>query len=331
MTDMTTYATGDHQVAGDGPPPPPPPLTPVPPTRRRTAGEEARTLVAQTNVATLATLSRRRRAVGLAGQLRGAGRRLAGAVRLHARRARAQPRPRPARQPRRRRAAERRNDPLAAGRVTLAGRVARPSGDDASASRRAAYLASGPDRRDVRRASATSRSTCCGSSACAGSAATAGWTPPTPTPTPPPRPTRSARRRAAVTHLNEDHADALLIMAQALGGYPDAETARCTAADRYGLDLMVGTPRGSAPARVGFAEPVTEPAGLRGATVELTRRARATAPPSNPPPQRLRCAAGGGPVCRDQCRGRQAHPSRCLSPRTSPRCRRRTSRRSACA
>ena len=83
--------------------------------------------------------------------------------------------------------------------------------------------------------------------------------------------------RDAIKHLNDDHADALLVMAQALGGYPDAETARCTAADRYGLDLMVGTPRGSAPARVGFAEPVTDPAGLRGATVELTRRARAAA------------------------------------------------------
>ena len=82
----------------------------------------------------------------------------------------------------------------------------------------------------------------------------------------------------AVNHLNEDHADALLMMAQALGGYPDAESARCTGADRYGLDLTVSTPRGTAPARVGFAEPVTEPAGLRGATVELTRRARSTAP-----------------------------------------------------
>ena len=64
-------------------------------------------------------------------------------------------------------------------------------------------------------------------------------------------------------------------MAQALGGYPDATAATCTGADRYGLDLQVSTPRGSAPARVGFAEPVTEKAGLRGATVELTRRARA--------------------------------------------------------
>jgi putative heme iron utilization protein len=65
-------------------------------------------------------------------------------------------------------------------------------------------------------------------------------------------------------------------MAQELGGYPDATAATCTAADRYGLDLAVQTPRGSASARVGFAEPVgDDPAGLRAATVELARRARA--------------------------------------------------------
>jgi len=79
----------------------------------------------------------------------------------------------------------------------------------------------------------------------------------------------------AVRHLNEDHADALLAMVQALGGYPDATAAKCTGADRYGLDLQVKTPRGSAPARVGFAEPVgDDPIGLRQATVELAKRSR---------------------------------------------------------
>ena len=41
----------------------------------------------------------------------------------------------------------------------------------------------------------------------------------------------------AVAHLNEDHADALLSMARALGGYPDASAATCASIDRYGLDL----------------------------------------------------------------------------------------------
>jgi hypothetical protein len=78
----------------------------------------------------------------------------------------------------------------------------------------------------------------------------------------------------AVRHLNDDHADALLAMAQALAGHTDATAAVCLRADRYGLDLGVATPRGRTPARVGFAEPIAAPDGLRAATVELAKRAR---------------------------------------------------------
>ena len=79
----------------------------------------------------------------------------------------------------------------------------------------------------------------------------------------------------AVRHLNDDHADALLAMARALAGHPDATAAACARIDRYGLDLKIWTPRGTTFARVGFAEPATDPAELRPATVELARRARA--------------------------------------------------------
>ncbi len=68
-----------------------------------------------------------------------------------------------------------------------------------------------------------------------------------------------------------------VVMAQAVGGFPDATRASCTAADRYGLELSVDTPRGRSSTRVGFAEPVAAPDGLRSATVELARRARAAA------------------------------------------------------
>lgn len=78
----------------------------------------------------------------------------------------------------------------------------------------------------------------------------------------------------AIEHLNDDHADALLLMAQKLGGHPDATEAICTAIDRHGIDLRVITPRGKGETRVGFAGSVTRPDGLRAATVELTRRAR---------------------------------------------------------
>ncbi len=79
----------------------------------------------------------------------------------------------------------------------------------------------------------------------------------------------------AIRHLNDDHADALLDIARGITGYTDATEATCTRADRYGIDLTVKTPRGTAYTRAGFAEPCTEPGGLRAATVELTKRARA--------------------------------------------------------
>jgi putative heme iron utilization protein len=78
----------------------------------------------------------------------------------------------------------------------------------------------------------------------------------------------------AIEHLNLDHATALAEMARALGGYPDAQSAVCTAVDRYGLDLKVDTPRGAAYTRVGFGGALVSADELRAATVELVRRAR---------------------------------------------------------
>jgi putative heme iron utilization protein len=275
VSDITAYATGDHDVTGDGPPPPPPPLGPVPPTRRRTAGEEARTLVAQTSVATLATLSDDggpwASLVSYAALQDGSPVLFVSTLAEHGRNLDRDPRASlvVAETPSG-------NDPLANGRVTLAGRVVSPEGDQ-EAIARAAYLAAVPTARyyqsfgdfslyvlqveRVRWVGGYGRMDSADADAYANAEADPVGKP-----------------DGAVKHLNEDHADALLVMAQALGGYPDAESARCTGADRYGLDLTVDTPRGTAPARVGFAEPVTDPAGLRGATVELTRRARATVP-----------------------------------------------------
>lgn len=78
----------------------------------------------------------------------------------------------------------------------------------------------------------------------------------------------------AVKHMNEDHADALLAMAQAFSGHDDATEATALRADRYGLDLALVTPRGKTPARVNFLERVETEDGLRKATVDLTRAAR---------------------------------------------------------
>jgi len=78
----------------------------------------------------------------------------------------------------------------------------------------------------------------------------------------------------AIAHLNADHPDALLLMARAFTRYEGATEARCTQADRYGLDLSLVTPEGDKAARVSFTERIDKPGGLRAATVELARRSR---------------------------------------------------------
>jgi putative heme iron utilization protein len=80
----------------------------------------------------------------------------------------------------------------------------------------------------------------------------------------------------AINHLNEDHADALLDMVQALGGCPEATAARCLDADRTGLDLIAQTPAGETAVRVMYDEPIEGPEGLRKATVKLAHSARAS-------------------------------------------------------
>jgi putative heme iron utilization protein len=79
----------------------------------------------------------------------------------------------------------------------------------------------------------------------------------------------------AIEHLNEDHDDALLDMARAIGGCAEATAARCVDADRTGLDLVATTPAGEVDVRVPYDEPIDAPEGLRKATVKLAHRARA--------------------------------------------------------
>ena len=78
----------------------------------------------------------------------------------------------------------------------------------------------------------------------------------------------------AVAHLNADHPDALLLMAKAFTKHGNATAAKCTTADRYGLDLQLETPDGEKASRVSFSERIEKPGGLRAATVELARRSR---------------------------------------------------------
>lgn len=273
MADTTPVSAPplDHDVPGDAPSVPPP-LAEAAPSVRTSPAEEARTLVAATNTGALATLTEDGdpwASLVAFGTVGGAPVLCLSRLAEHGRNLAADPRASimiaaPASD----------TDPLTTGRVTLAGRVSVPTPDEA-ATARAALLADVPgahvyvDFGDFTTwILRVERVRWVGGYGRMNSATAEDYAAAAPDPVAP-------FAAGAVEHLNDDHAEALLDMARAIAGYTDATAAACTGADRYGLDLVVDTPRGRAPARVGFAEPATAPAGLRAATVELARRARA--------------------------------------------------------
>ncbi|AQT78058.1 pyridoxamine 5'-phosphate oxidase [Mycolicibacterium litorale] len=263
-------ASRDHGDPGDAPSAPPP-LSEIADDTRPSAAEEARTIAASTNTATLATLT----ADGdpwasfvTYGLLGGAPVLCVSNMAEHGRNLAGDPRASlavvaPATE----------SDPLANGRITLAGVAERPTGDELAAAREAHLAAVSAakyyiDYTDfavwvlrvhrVRWVGGYGRMDSATGADYADAAAD------------PVRPGAGA----AIAHLNADHADSLVEMACALGGFPDTTAAVCTGIDRYGLDLRVQTPRGNAYTRVGFGEPLSSADQLRSAAVDLVSRAR---------------------------------------------------------
>jgi heme iron utilization protein len=260
----------DHGDPGDAPTIPPP-LTEVVSATRPSAAEESRTIAASTNTGTLATLTAQGdpwasmvtyglldgNPVLCVSTLAEHGRNLAGDQRASISII----------------AATTDKDPLAGGRVTLAGRVFQPSGAQRDAAR-TAHTAAVPAAKYYIDYSdfalwvlQVERVRWVGGYGRMDSATGADYSAAIPDPVTP----HAAR---AIAHLNADHADALAAMARVLGGYPDTESAVCTGSDRYGLDLRLQTERGLAYTRVGYPEPLQSIDELRSATVELTRLAR---------------------------------------------------------
>lgn len=263
-------ALRDHGDPGDAPSVPPP-LTDIVNPARPTAAEEARTIAASTNTATLASLTKAGdpwaslvtyglldgQPVLCVSHMAEHGRNLAGDPRASVSIVGAGNDP----------------DPLANGRVTLAGVVERPVGTELTAARDA-HVAAVPSAKYYVDFSdfalwvlRVHRVRWVGGYGRMDSAAGADYLQASPDPVVP-------QSAGAIAHLNTDHADALAAMARVLGGFPDATAASCTVADRYGLDLRVTTPRGVAYTRVGYVSPIDSYDELRAATVELTRRSR---------------------------------------------------------
>ncbi|PND56212.1 pyridoxamine 5'-phosphate oxidase [Mycobacterium sp. ENV421] len=263
-------ASRDHGDPGDAPSVPPP-LTAVVGATRPSAAEEARSIAASTNTATLASLT----ATGdpwasfvtyglLGGQpvlcvsnMAEHGRNLAGDPRASLAVV----------------APTTETDPLASGRITLAGVVERPTGDEARAARDAHLAAVAAAKYYVDYSDFTlwvlrvHRVRWVGGYGRMDSATAEDYAAAAADPVRP-------QAAGAITHLNADHAESLVAMARALGGYPDTTAAVCTGVDRYGLDLRVDTPRGTGYTRVGFGAPLSSADELRSASVELVKRAR---------------------------------------------------------
>jgi heme oxygenase (biliverdin-IX-beta and delta-forming) len=266
--------TFDHDVP-DGPPAVAAPLREVAPARRLSAAEQARTLVAGSSTGTLATLSEDgtpwASLVAYGALDDGSPVLFVSRLAEHARNLEREPRAslvvaaKPAG-----------DDVLAAGRVTLAGRAVRPEGELAQLAQDR-FVAAVPSAKAYAKFRDFSlwvlrveRVRWVGGYGRMASASGAEYETAEPDPIGP-------IAAGAIAHVNADHADALLAMARGLAGHPDATAAECQAIDRHGLDLFISTPRGYGFGRLAFTEPVADRHGLRAATVELARRARAVA------------------------------------------------------
>ncbi|MET0476084.1 MAG: DUF2470 domain-containing protein [Mycobacterium sp.] len=261
----------DHGDPGDAPSIPPP-LVPPSATTRPSAAEEARTIAASTNTGTLATLTTAGdpwASFVTYGLLDGSPVLCVSNMAEHGRNLSGDPRASiailaPATDA----------DPLANSRITLAGVVEEPVGEELAAARQAHLDAVPAAKYYVDYSDFTlwvlrvDRVRWVGGYGRMDSATGGDYAAAQPDPVQP-------IAAGAIEHLNADHAASLVLMAKALAGYPDTVSATCTGADRYGLDLKITTGRGVAYPRVSYTEPLDSPDQLRSATVELTRRARA--------------------------------------------------------
>jgi putative heme iron utilization protein len=77
-----------------------------------------------------------------------------------------------------------------------------------------------------------------------------------------------------LSHMNEDHADSLLLYAQKLTSAPSPQKAVMTAVDRYGFEMTITTPDGVGPARIAFDTPLSNADEARTALIALVRKAQ---------------------------------------------------------
>lgn len=89
------------------------------------------------------------------------------------------------------------------------------------------------------------------------------------------QPTLSAAQSAdIVAHMNDDHAEAVLLYAKAFGALPRATAATMTTIDETGMDLEVSCGNKSTRVRIAFDQSVQTPGGARRLLVDMAAAAR---------------------------------------------------------
>jgi putative heme iron utilization protein len=77
-----------------------------------------------------------------------------------------------------------------------------------------------------------------------------------------------------ISHMNADHADAIVLYCKAFSRATDIASASMTAVDRYGFEMSANTKEGPRPIRLAFARPVSTSEEVRAAMMALVKDAR---------------------------------------------------------
>jgi putative heme iron utilization protein len=75
-------------------------------------------------------------------------------------------------------------------------------------------------------------------------------------------------------HMNEDHADAVVLYARVFGNSPAAETAQMLAIDPQGMDLSVTVLGEIAPIRIAFDRDLKDAEAAHYTLIEMVKQAR---------------------------------------------------------
>lgn len=166
-------------------------------------------------------------------------------------------------------------DPLAAGRVTLLGRLERVADDAEAESAKAAYLAANPQAFYVAYGDFLCVRLEVVSIRYVGGFGRMSWVDAEGYASADPDPL-APHAAGIVGHMNADHAGAIVELCHAYAGRTDVTAARMTAVDRYGFEVVadVTGPRQQAAFRIGFRSPQATPDGVRHELVAMLHAAR---------------------------------------------------------